>query len=583
MGKASMSTILCSIKSNIASGAMNFMLLSVVGFTIILVVFKAQVLLQEYFLLQIVISFTDSLLLLLPAFLFRKYQKAIAIVLILLATIIVYINLLYFRNFTDVVPSSLYSILSFNKFSVQGALSSVAFSDIIFLCIPILIICYAVYNKSNLSSNISRFARKTYLLIMITMVLFSISLSMVRLYIIFRDEQQIDNIVKFYGRRWSLQTGWYILLRDYGFSGYIIRVIYDCFDTGVELSNSDKQCIASFLLRSTPDMSDDYILSFADNKNKNLVFITVESLNASIFDHDSIAVLAPTMSSFIRDSMVVYTQNVDVQARSGRSSDAQFIFNTGLLPLNGEALVSRYASADYPSLAKALSSHTSYEIIGESKAIWSHALTTKSYGFDTLIDNVSTSIINQDKVILSKALDLCDSISQPFFMFITTLSMHAPYNEIRVDKLSDGKKHCIKSNYSDNRDRNYLSALAHFDSSFKEFIDGLKIAGLYSNTIIVIVGDHEAGNSCLSPALHSYNVPLLILNSGVDYRYSHSIGQVDIFPTLLDVMAVDSYIPQNISYNYRGMGSSIFRVPYVAVDEEAWDVSAKIVRGRYFD
>ena len=62
--------------------------------------------------------------------------------------------------------------------------------------------------------------------------------------------------------------------------------------------------------------------------------------------------IAPNLTEMLADSLTVSALNVEVQAGPGRSADGQFIINTGMLPLQSEALVAKYAHAVYPSVAK---------------------------------------------------------------------------------------------------------------------------------------------------------------------------------------------------------------------------------------
>ena len=78
--------------------------------------------------------------------------------------------------------------------------------------------------------------------------------------------------------------------------------------------------------------------------------------------------------------------------------------------------------------------------------------------------------------------------------------------------------------------------------------------------MIVITGDHEgigidrqklredpAVAKVLSPGQFT---PLIVLNSPVSMRYDKVLGQMDMYPTLLQLLGLDRY-------HWRGMGQSI--------------------------
>ena len=156
----------------------------------------------------------------------------------------------------------------------------------------------------------------------------------------------------------------------------------------------------------------------ADSLKRNLIIIVIESLESRALHFSSD--LHPALTGLINRPGTIYIDRCRVLTDYGRSSDAHFMVNTGLLPLRREALVNRYATKDYPSLAKILGGQ-SIEIIGEDKSLWSHGLTSRSYGFDRLIDNLAPAAMNQDSIIFEASARALKSIRQPFFMFITTL------------------------------------------------------------------------------------------------------------------------------------------------------------------
>ena len=109
-----------------------------------------------------------------------------------------------------------------------------------------------------------------------------------------------------------------------------------------------------------------------------------------------------------------------------------------------------------------------------------------------------------------------------------------------------------------NNDSRYHLILTHYtDAQIGIFIDKLKECGLYDNSIIVIVSDHDAitknifdGRTQCLP--EDRFIPLLILNSPLKTDTDRVIAQVDIYSSLLDIMGVEDYF-------FRGLGESVFR------------------------
>ena len=271
-----------------------------------------------------------------------------------------------------------------------------------------------------------------------------------------------------------------------------------------------------------------------------------------------------------------------------RSSDGQLIVNTGLLPLKEGTFAYTYADSRLPGLPRILEGYRSVELTGDPRRIWNHGLTSVSFGFDELVDDLAEydkTILNlaldQDSVIFERAAEMASTMPTPFYMQICTIAMHDPYTE---PKARDSK--CLRGGVlseMDERDRNYLVAVAHFDESLQRFVERLKACGLYDNSLIVITGDHEAYHNCLTPLLQTDYVPLIILNSGIGKHIEQAVEQIDIFPTILDLMGVDCYIPEGKTFAYRGVGTSLLCDSVPAAGEKEWAVSDMIIRSRFFN
>ncbi len=118
------------------------------------------------------------------------------------------------------------------------------------------------------------------------------------------------------------------------------------------------------------------------NRSRNLIFIIVESLASDAVGATVNGVkVAPTLSALAADSSAIVFRRMQAQVNHGRSSDGQFIYNTGLLPLRNNVVAKRYPSANYPSIAKALGYANSSEVVGEKPTFYNHSITNLSYGY----------------------------------------------------------------------------------------------------------------------------------------------------------------------------------------------------------
>ena len=123
-----------------------------------------------------------------------------------------------------------------------------------------------------------------------------------------------------------------------------------------------------------------------------------------------------------------------------------------------------------------------------------------------------------DKDLLTELLIYQDSIEEPFFNTIQTLSMHEPYlfqGQEYYKKLA--KEIILKNNLSEDKkisllkNTSALSTVVFTDEQLKIYLEKAKTKPWFENTIFVIVGDHRIGSSIKQANLiDRYHVPLLI-------------------------------------------------------------------------
>jgi len=338
-------------------------------------------------------------------------------------------------------------------------------------------------------------------------------------------------------------------------------------------------------------------------RDNSMILIFVESFNSSVLDIPEAREVLPVITSLIEDSGTVVARQVLTQVSHGESSDGQFIATTGLLPLRNGAFVSHFSKSDYPSLPKALGYSSTAEVICESARIWQHANTTQSYGYDRLYDmSVDDSQPDSDAQVFKRAACLIDSMTPPYMLMVSTIGMHMPYlSTINVSQPLDvSGQQWLKY---DNRCLNYMIATHEFDRALGIFIDSVQSKARSSGIeppVIAIIGDHATPRNSLTAPLHTDYVPLIVCNTGRNLDYAYPIGQIDVFPTLLDIMHIGSYILPSTGKPYRGLGTSILSptppVGAISADGKAvegtanpeaktamWLLSDSLIRSRFFN
>lgn len=481
-------------------------------------------------------------------------------------TLLLLCNLIYFRNFNDLIPPSSYiNSSAFNPLVINGFKNSIQLSDLIFIVSVVPFICFSFVHKEYKLSYFANICKRRILLIFFISIIVVIGGSFRRQYI-YNQTKDFGEILKSVYPEYSIN--WKKYYNNSGFWGYLSTIIGKGFSYGHKITKEEKVWIQEYL---ESRLSGHLSLNVDREKINNLVIIVVESLQSNVLITEKNTNAISTLESLMHDSATCYIDKCGIQAGVGRSSDAQFIINTGLLPLRSEPLVNNYAHVDYPSLCKA-SGFNSIEIIGENKSVWSHSATNKAYGFSSLVSGIAENTLDQDSIIFDRAFAEFRQLKSPRFAFITTLSMHDPYNDPKVTS---------SHKYEESRkERNeYIARLNHFDKSLKRFLDRLKTSGDYDNTLIIIVGDHEIRQGEIDDYSPDKYVPLFIINSPQRNLRSENVKQLDIFPTIIDLLQLEY---KYMGMNYKGLGSSLISMEYMSDNEleEAHRVSELIIKCR---
>lgn len=305
----------------------------------------------------------------------------------------------------------------------------------------------------------------------------------------------------------------------------------------------------------------------------NCILILAESLESWVlettFDGQEIT---PCLNRLLRDSNTVYAPYAQSQVKGGRSIDAQLMINTGLLPIASGSFSVRYPTNAWPGLVTAFRRQypdsQAYSATVDKKIVWNQQVIAPAFGYDGLLDKdsfVAEEVAGPRKKVgdasflrqIGEKIESGEiwSDRQHNLLQLITYSGHHPFRlpeELRKTTFTTPMPEMMGD---------YMYTANYTDYAIGQFIQQLKQQGRYENTMIVITGDHEglvdhreslaqseAGRGIVSPQQF---VPLIVVNAPVGKRYEEVMGQIDIYPTLLDLMGLSHY-------PWRGMGVSIF-------------------------
>lgn len=324
----------------------------------------------------------------------------------------------------------------------------------------------------------------------------------------------------------------------------------------------------------------------APNNINNVIFILVESYLSVTSDLvvDS-QEITPNLNKLKRDSNVYYNSHMIPNVSIGESSDGQLIYMAGLLPLHSEITVSKAKKNSIIGLPeqikKAYPDLQSLTIIPTNPSLWDQQAMSDSYGFDKLYsmldyqaemkDNENGAFLT-DQMIFRYASKKDESNKPPFFSLILTMSMHQPFNSF-VEHGFHLTDKSLPQEY-----KNYLTNCHYTDIQIGKYLDDLKDKGLYDNSLIIIVSDHDAHPDYLGmDGKISREIPIYIVNGGIDNSnaWSGECNQLDVYTTILDILGIQS--------TWRGLGHTLLNKNYQnSVTGDIQEMSDWIIYSDYF-
>lgn len=516
---------------------------------------------------------TDASLFFFICLCFRGKWKYVSLAIPVLLGVFIFANALYCRYFNDFISASMYrSLAVFNDFTLKGSSSVLSWWDLLLMLFAFAPVTYVLcINRKALTRANPKW---WWYVADIILIVVCWAFTFIRVYNNYKGGlEEGEDIFVFFEEIMgeTVESNTLTKYRNLHFTGYAIKILANLKNNQISLSAEDKSLI-KFYIEKKNSQHKKYPQDIF-SRPENLVLIVVESLPSALLHSELAQEVAPTLKELASDTANVYVDLKDITS-VGASSDAKFIYNTGLLPLNGEALVLRYGVKDYPSIAKALGV-TSLELLGENGYIWNQHATSRSYGFDKLIDNLQyPQYYNTDSLIFKKARKELSVLSSPFYMSITTLSMHSPYVEPLVTHRLDTRHFGLDNPC----EIEYLQRVNLFDRQLKLFLDELKRKGLYDKTLIVIAGDHRIPERGRADRFKDDHVPMIIINAPFGKVTGQNFTQADLFPTILDVFNID-YRYNNM--NYSGLGRSVFECGDRDLTPEDYRVSTMLIKGNY--
>ncbi len=365
----------------------------------------------------------------------------------------------------------------------------------------------------------------------------------------------------------------------YYFHGYdIVDFAKNKWFTSTSMDEAELQVITDYLL-AKPSGPGPVALYDAD---MNLVIIQVEAMQEFVVDLEIEGeMVTPFLNKLKEDAL--YFENIYHQVAAGNTSDAEFLLNVGLHPAPVGAVNYLHATNKFITLGELLKAK-SYEntgFHGYQASFWNREVVYSNYMFD---DFISKEDFELDEIVgwaisdvsfYRQAMDVSIQNS-PFYSFLVTLSSHHPYDAFIGYEPFTGE-------YENTQVGNYLKSMRYVDESIEGLFERLETEGVLEETIVVIYGDHsglyqdqKAALSGLLGLSDHYvawesiqKVPLWIVmpEAAKTGTISKTGGQVDILPTILDIMGLEHPLTLGESLLVEGPGYAIKRDGSIFTDD----------------
>jgi phosphoglycerol transferase MdoB-like AlkP superfamily enzyme len=289
-------------------------------------------------------------------------------------------------------------------------------------------------------------------------------------------------------------------------------------------------------------------------KGKNLIYIQVESLENFVLGRKVYGQeITPNLNRMLKNS--IFFNHIEEQVNMGTSSDSDFMVNTSIYPVRRGSTFFRYPNNTYNSMPVLLEKmgYSTLAVHPDKGSYWNWMKALKSIGFQKCID--STEFVQDDFIGLGlsdrsffrQVKPIVLKQKQPFYIFMVTLSSHAPFNlPKKYESMS------IPDDINKTRIGGYFQSVNYTDKQIGKFISELDREGILNNTVVALAGDHCGVHKFYKNDIISmdkkedwwsdnYNyIPFMVYGKDIKGEViSVRGGQIDVMPTLLSLMGID--------------------------------------------
>lgn len=475
------------------------------------------------------------------------------IILDILNTVMLYLNVIYYREFTDFMTVA--TMLGYSKVNQGLSGSSVAltnFHDVFFWIDLVLVVILLLTRRMKTDDNRLNW-RAGFAVTSVGVLLFGLTMAV-------SEMNRPQLLTKTFDRSYVVK-----------YLGIDTFTIYDAAktqhnsDVRATAKKSELTSILKFVHKHYAKPNKAY---FGKAKGKNVIVIHLESFQQFLIDKKvNGKEVTPFLNKLYHSQSTYSFDNFFHEVGQGKTSDAENMLETSTYGLPQGSLFAQLGSDNAfqgaPSILHQKRDYTTAVFHGNVASFWNRNNTYKNLGYQYFFDasyydtsgDKSLGFGLKDKLLFNDSVKYLQRLQQPFYVKYLTVTNHFPFSLDSEDQ-DDGFK---APDTGDKTVNNYFKTAHYLDEAIKEFYSYLHKTGLDKKSLIVLYGDHygisNSENSALAKVLGKnaddwtdfdntqlQRVPLMFNMPGtksgfIDHTYG---GEIDVLPTLLHLLGIST-------------------------------------------
>lgn len=464
----------------------------------------------------------------------------------LIGTIIIYFNLLFYRSFTDFL-----TIPQLFQTSNLTDLSSSIFSLIkpfdVLLFVDVIIIWYICKKREEIVQFFYGKRHKVFALV--------ISLLLLSGNFLLAEMERPQLLSRAFDREYLVKN-----IGIFYYHIYDVAMQSKMRTQKVLADDNDLLTIKSYIndeIRSKEESG-----LFGIGKGRNIIFISAESIQSFVINNEVHGeAVTPFLNSLVDDPNTFYFENFYHQTSQGKTSDSEFITENSLYPISSGAVFFTHAQNEYHSMPEIMKKKDYQSVVlhANTNSFWNRNQMYESLEIEQFFDKEFFDVTEEneigwglkDKEFFTQSIPYLRELEQPFYAKMITITNHFPF------ELDEGDRSIEPYDSNSNTLNNYFPTVRYTDEAIEQFFIQLKAAGLYDNSMIIIMGDHDGISANHNKAMAMYlnkeeitpydymqlqRVPFYIHipGYGEGKKMSNIAGQIDIKPTLLHLLGIET-------------------------------------------